>query len=138
MARRMERHGDSTTWELLCNHGAEGLRCYESGRYFEAHEYWESLWLEKRDPVKSFLQSLIKIAAAMHHLRRSNRVGALSHLRKVQTRLAETPAEFYGVKVDALRSDIARCIAEIERGTAEADVQAPRICSVGASTRESE
>ncbi|HEV2214365.1 MAG TPA: DUF309 domain-containing protein [Terracidiphilus sp.] len=133
----METRGDATTWTLLRNHGAEGLRCYEGGRYFEAHEHWESLWLEKRDPVKSFLQSLIKIAAAMHHLRRGNRVGALSHLRKVQARLAEIPAEFYGVKVSALRGDIERCIAEIEHGTAEADVPAPRICTLGATTRAS-
>ncbi|HEU5457890.1 MAG TPA: DUF309 domain-containing protein [Terracidiphilus sp.] len=123
-------------WTAVSHEEREGLRCYEEGCYFEAHEHWETVWLRLREPEKSFLQALIKLTAAMHHLRRGNRIGALSHLRKVLKRLDESPAEFYGVKVDALRGEVAGCIAEIERGTPEADVCAPRIQTLSAQARE--
>lgn len=107
---------------------AKGLGCYERGEFFRAHEDWETVWLGLRDPEKSFLQALIKTAAALHHLRRGNRIGALSHLHKVQRRLDDCPAEFFGVAVDTLRRDVGLCIEEIERGVPDAAVRVPRIC----------
>ena len=44
----------------------EGLRCFHSGAFFEAHEHWESVWLASQEPEKTFLQGLIQVAAAFH------------------------------------------------------------------------
>jgi len=32
----------------------EGLRCFHSGAFFEAHEHWESVWLGAQEPERTF------------------------------------------------------------------------------------
>ena len=46
---------------------ADGLRRYDAGEFFTAHEAWETVWLEAREPDKTFLQGLIQVTAAFHH-----------------------------------------------------------------------
>jgi hypothetical protein len=60
---------------------AEGLRRYEAGEFFAAHEAWESLWLESQEPEKTFLQGLIQVTAAFHHLQRNNSLGLPGYCR---------------------------------------------------------
>lgn len=43
-----------------------GRALFNAGRYFEAHEAWEEVWLEERTEARTFLQGLIQIAAAFH------------------------------------------------------------------------
>lgn len=85
---------------------AEGLRCYRAEEFFLAHEHWESVWLQSPDPEKTFLQSLIQISAAMHHVQRGNRVGAASLLTRSLRRLDAYPAEFAEVDVESLRASL--------------------------------
>jgi predicted metal-dependent hydrolase len=54
---------------------AEGLRLDEAGELFAAHEASESRWLGIREPEKTFLQGLIQVTAAFHHLQRNNPLG---------------------------------------------------------------
>lgn len=49
---------------------AYGVDCWNAGYYWEAHEAWETLWIESRDPV---LQGLIQCAAACVKLLQGNR-----------------------------------------------------------------
>jgi len=106
---------------------AEGLRRYESGEFFLAHEDWESVWLGLRDPGKSFLQAIIQVSVAMHHLHTGNRIGALSLMRRAKNRIDLYSGEFCGVRVDALRQDLAACTQEIEQGLPPIAVRPPRI-----------
>ena len=55
----------------------KGLRLYDAGDFFRAHEEWESVWLLSQEPEKTFLQGLIQVTAAFHHLQRNNPVGAV-------------------------------------------------------------
>jgi uncharacterized protein len=85
---------------------AAGLKCYRSGEFFEAHEHWELVWLECAEPEKTFLQSLIQVSAAFHHLRRGNLAGARSLLTRALGRLERYPDRFGGVDVQSLRQSI--------------------------------
>jgi len=85
---------------------AEGLHCYRTGQFFEAHEHWESVWLTCADPEKTFLQALIQVTAAFHHWRRGNYAGAMSLLNAALRRLESYPAEFAGLPVDSLRRNL--------------------------------
>ena len=85
---------------------AEGLHCYRTQQFFEAHEHWESVWLTLREPEKSFLQSLVQISAAFHHLRRGNRVGAVSLLSRAARRLDRCTPEFCSIDVALLRAHV--------------------------------
>jgi predicted metal-dependent hydrolase len=85
---------------------AEGLRLYDAAEFFAAHEAWESVWLPAQEPEKTFLQGLIQVTAAFHHLRRENRLGTSRLLRAALGRLEPYPEDFGGISVDLLRNDI--------------------------------
>ena len=82
---------------------AAGLHCYRTQQFFEAHEHWEAVWLTLSEPEKSFLQSLVQISAAFHHLLRGNRVGAISLLTRALRRLDDCPSSFCCVNVALIR-----------------------------------
>ncbi len=82
---------------------AEGLRCFHSEAFFEAHEHWELIWLAAPEPEKTFLQGLIQVAAAFHHFQRGNSVGTISLLRAALRRLDGYPDAFAGVMVEPVR-----------------------------------
>jgi uncharacterized protein len=82
---------------------AEGLRCYRAMEFWNAHEHWESVWLTLSEPEKSFLQALIQVSAAFHHLQTDNRRGAISLLGRALLRLDRSSPEFCGVNVALLR-----------------------------------
>jgi predicted metal-dependent hydrolase len=104
---------------------AEGLRQYESGEFFAAHEAWESVWLASQEPEKTFWQGLIQVAAAFHHLRRNNLRGTALLLQAALQRLERYPACFGGVSVTLLRNDIRERLRALE-----ADEPASRLASV--------
>lgn len=59
---------------------ARGAAQFNAGEFWEAHETWEPLWLQAPEPVKTFLQGLIQVAAGLVHVQRVNAKGALSKL----------------------------------------------------------
>lgn len=93
---------------------AAGLACYGASQFFEAHEYWESVWLTLQEPEKSFLQSLVQVSAAFHHFDAGNLTGALSLLRRALKRLSQCPAVFGGIEVALLRVEIEEWLDAIE------------------------
>ena len=85
---------------------AEGLQCYRREAFFLAHEHWECVWLECQEPDKTFLQALIQVTAAFHHLQRRNSKGAISLLNAALRRLEPYPDSFGGIAIKPLRADI--------------------------------
>ncbi len=61
---------------------AEGIRLFNSRRFFEAHEALEALWLTEQGDEKLFLHGLIQVAAAFHHHQCGNWKGFRSLLAK--------------------------------------------------------
>ena len=92
---------------------AQGLHCYRSQQFFEAHEHWESVWLTLDEPEKSFLQALIQVTAAFHHLRRGNRAGAISLLDRAVKRLDRCPAHYCRLDAALLREQIRHWLCAI-------------------------
>ena len=84
----------------------EGIRLFNSQRYFEAHEALESVWLEASGDRKTVLQGLIQVAAAFHHRARGNRAGFRSLLAKGCSKLAGSGVEFEGIDLDVLRGQL--------------------------------
>src|SRR5260370_19238598 len=75
---------------------AEGLRLYEAGQVFTAHEVWESVWLGAPEPEKTFLQGLIQVTAAFHHLQRTNPLGTVLLFQAALRRLDRYPPHLGG------------------------------------------
>lgn len=57
---------------------AEGVRLFNAGDYFQAHEVLEESWRTAAEPMKTFLKGLIHAAVALYQYARSNEVGARS------------------------------------------------------------
>lgn len=103
---------------------AEGLRLYNTGEYFEAHELWEHIWLGALEPERTFLQALIQVTAAFEHLKRNdNQLGASRLLGHALRRLSPYAQHFAGIDVDLLRADIRERLASLALGTSPAPVR---------------
>lgn len=106
---------------------AEGLRLYEAGEFFTAHEAWESVWLGAPEPEKTFLQGLIQVTAAFHHLQRDNRLGTVLLLQAALRRLDLYPGSFGGISVAPLCNEIRERLRMIEAGEPASQLRSPRI-----------
>lgn len=106
---------------------ADGLRLYDSGEFFTAHEAWESVWLKAAEPEKTFLQGLIQVTAAFRHWQRGNRLGTLLLLQAGLRRLEVYPAVFGGICVATLCEEIRECLRMLERNQKDCLLPSPRI-----------
>ena len=80
----------------------EGIELFNRGRFFECHEVWEEVWLEFSGNRKKFLQGLIQLTVAFHHLQNGNRVGAGRLLAAAVEKLALDSPERALIDIDAL------------------------------------
>jgi len=107
---------------------AEGLRRYRAGQFFAAHEAWEGVWLECQEPEKMFLQGLIQVTAAFHHLQRNNPRGTALLLQAALGRLERYPTRFGGISVALLCNDIREWLQALETGVPAPQLSSVRIC----------
>lgn len=93
-----------------------GISHFNEGRFFEAHEEWERLWLAESEPHKTFLQGLIQLAAAFHHHTRGNRRGAEALLAASVARLEQFPGNYHGLAIAELRSGAREWLIALRSG----------------------
>jgi hypothetical protein len=94
-----------------------GISLFNGGKYFDAHEAWEGLWLAERNPEeKGFLQGLIMASASFQHYVRRECAGASALLAKcipmIRAGVNAHPnlrvSEFVQA-LDGLRGEFGRC-----------------------------
>jgi predicted metal-dependent hydrolase len=86
-----------------------GVELFNAGKFFEAHEAWEEIWLAESEPEKTFVQGLIQVAAAFHHRQRGNRKGMDSLLEAGLAKLEQFPERHRGIAAGQLCEDANRC-----------------------------
>jgi predicted metal-dependent hydrolase len=60
----------------------QGIDLFNSGRYWDAHEAWEHVWMpDRKGPDAGFYKGLIQVAAGCLHYGRRNRRGAVNKWR---------------------------------------------------------
>jgi uncharacterized protein len=106
----------------------EGLQCYRNREFFLAHEHWEQIWLTSEKEDKVFLQGLIQMTAAFHHLAKNNRVGASSLLRAALRRLETFPSDFGGIAVGSLRNSMVSWLDALDMDRQAPQIPFPVIC----------
>jgi hypothetical protein len=75
-----------------------GRRYLNGGRYFPAHEAWETAWKQSRDtPDAEFYKGLSQLGAGYVHLLRGNAHGAAKLLRRGARRVGGYPKGHRGV-----------------------------------------
>jgi hypothetical protein len=86
----------------------EGLAHFNAKKFFEAHEFWEEIWLMESEPEKTFLQGLIQVAAAFHHRQRGNPEGLELLLAAGIVKLLRFPEDHHGLAIGELRENAKR------------------------------
>jgi hypothetical protein len=94
----------------------EGIRLFNEGNYFLAHETLEEYWIEAEAEERDFYQGLIHVAVGFHHLVRGNSVGAALQFRKARGRLEGYPDEVDGVDVRGIKQFLDEAPARVEKG----------------------
>jgi predicted metal-dependent hydrolase len=98
---------------------AEGLRLFNAGKYFEAHEALEEAWNEEAGPVRELYRGVLQIAVVYLHITRRNFNGAVKVYGRSQKWLKDWPAICRGIYVEELRRDAEAVITEVQRLGAE-------------------
>jgi uncharacterized protein len=106
---------------------AAGLSCYRREEFFDAHEHWESVWMQLQDPEKSFVQGLIQLTVAFHHLNSGNSAGALSLLERALIRFERCPECFAGVDVANVKNEAREWLRAIESTAGSLPAAYPKI-----------
>ena len=105
----------------------EGIALFNRGQFFDCHEVLEGVWLEFSGERKKFLQGLIQVAVALHHLRNGNRVGAERLLAAAVEKLAGDSPERELIDVDALLAALAPLRKQISAGDSSETATPPSI-----------
>jgi predicted metal-dependent hydrolase len=96
---------------------ARGVELFNAREFWHAHEAWEELWLVATGDEKQFLQGLIQLAAAYHHVKRGTSPrGAVRLFDAALRRLAPFPPLHDGVDRDDAVRAAARHREEIASG----------------------
>ena len=93
----------------------EGIEQFNRGDYFEQHETLELLWRAEPRDVRRMYQGILQIGVAFHHLRRLNHHGTVYMLTRGSRYLAPFVPRCQSVDVEALLSDAATALREVER-----------------------
>ena len=83
----------------------KGIEAFNKREFYDAHEYWEELWLDYKLNDAKFIQGLIQLAVSYFHFFNHNLNGARSMLKKCLKKI--DPIEVArGIDVIELKSKI--------------------------------
>lgn len=88
-----------------------GIRLFNAGEFWHAHEQWEQCWLAAEGDDARFYQALIQAAAALVKWRQGNLRGLGLNWAKSQARLDTLPPRYHGLDLAALRAQMERVVA---------------------------
>jgi uncharacterized protein len=84
----------------------EGLRLFNDGHHWHAHEAWEPLWMGLEGDDKLFLQGLIMAAAMLVQYGKRVPRGVANHWENVRLRLEPHRPAKWGIDVDGLMAQL--------------------------------
>lgn len=102
-----------------------GAVLFNSGLFFESHEWLEGVWKTTKGPSTDFYHGLIQSAAAFYHYEKGNLPGSRTLLEKGLTKLAGYPDAYLGIDLGRLKADLSGWAAHFAGGPRPADF--PRI-----------
>jgi predicted metal-dependent hydrolase len=90
-----------------------GIVLFNRGDYFEAHEVWESLWMETFSPEKQFYQGLIQAAVGLCHFCNGNVRGAAKLYRSSRDYMERYGSPFLGLDQVKFWNAMQQCFAPL-------------------------
>ena len=104
----------------------EGIRLFNEGLFFEAHEEWEEIWSRVADKKREqFYRAIIQGAVTLELLRRGEAVGVRQVLVSCTDLFYDLLGVFIGLDIpafiDKLRHAISDAIDDLESRTVQVD-----------------
>jgi predicted metal-dependent hydrolase len=90
-----------------------GIVLFNRGDFFEAHEVWETLWMEEHGPERPFYQGLIQAAVGLCHFCNGNVRGAVKLYRSSRDYMQRFGSPYLGLDQNAFWTHMDRCFAEL-------------------------
>jgi uncharacterized protein len=90
-----------------------GIVLFNRGDFFEAHEVWESLWMETFTEDKKFYQALIQAAVGLCHFCNGNGRGAVKLYKSSREYMSRYAAQFMGLDQTVFWQQMERCFTDL-------------------------
>ncbi len=90
-----------------------GIVLFNRGDFFEAHEVWESLWMETFGEERRFFQALIQAAVGLLHFCNGNLAGATKLYRSSRNYMEKYGSPYLGLDQVVFWADMERCFAPL-------------------------
>lgn len=84
----------------------EGLKLFNAGQYFEAHEVLETAWRAESRPVRELYRGILQVGVGFYHITRGNFSGAHKLFQRAYRWLQPFPAFCQGIHLDPFRHKI--------------------------------
>jgi len=94
---------------------ADGLRLFNAGEYWRAHEALEDAWNDEKGKVRDLYRGILQIAVVYLHITRRNYNGAVKVYARSQRWMKDWPNTCRGIQVEQLRRDAETAINEVSR-----------------------
>ena len=94
-----------------------GVRLFNMGKWYEAHDIFEDLWHETLEPERRSLQGILQAAVAQLHLESGNQRGAMILYGESLGRLRTPGAPDLGLDIEALCSNVERRLRALQIGS---------------------
>jgi hypothetical protein len=122
---------DFDAFSLEENHQL-GIAHFNAGRFFPAHEAWETAWKQARGQSdEEFFKGLSQLGAGYVHYRRGNPHGARTLIRRGTSRIGPYGPRHRGIEVEALVTEAEGHAERVEgaerRGEGLPELEPPRI-----------
>lgn len=90
-----------------------GIVLFNRGDFFEAHEVWESLWMDTAGDEKRFYQALIQAAVGLLHYCNGNTRGAVKLFRSSRDYMSRYGSPHLGLDQTAFWIMMEACFAPL-------------------------
>jgi hypothetical protein len=93
---------------------SNGVALFNDSNFFEAHDFFEDIWMEAASNEKEFFQGLVQISVGCYHLICGNLKGAESQLTKGISKLKKFEPEFYNINTGSLNIRVLYLVENIK------------------------
>ena len=100
---------------VLHEKAMEGLKLFNEGKFFEAHEELETAWRDETGEIRNLYKGILQVAVAYLHITRENYEGAVKVYGRSLKWLKDWPDVCRGIQVKKFRDDAEVVIRELEK-----------------------
>ena len=100
---------------VLHEKAIEGLKLFNEGKFFDAHEELETAWRDEAGEIRNLYQGILQVAVAYLHITRENYEGAVKVYGRSLKWLKDWPDVCRGIHVKKFRDDAELAMRELEK-----------------------